>query len=505
MRLVCSLPKGAFGPVIGQRKSFVGDAIINLAGNSLARAITLASMAVVTGIYAPAHLGVWAIVLTLSGFLVPLATLRYDLAVVIAPTPRMAAALVLVTGASSLVVAAVVAFALFMAPRQLLEAISGLGSDRQALLALVPFVLVLLAAQAMLQAWLTREREFGAVSLVQVVQATVTAAATLLLPLVAGASAATVAAGAMLGFSVGVVVTMGFCGREIACFADRRLKSVIRSAFRRFKVYPCYLVPYTLSSGLAERVIQVVLAGAYSLSALGAFYVARQLVMALARLIVEPLRQVNFAHAAGKVDAAHTKARVGRILRMLIHGQAACLGFGLFWMAPVVTALTGASWARLADFAWWIMFPASTYLLIGWLDRMLDVLGRQRLAVVLQLGSDVVLMGIAISSPGIGLGEVGMVAALSLGTATIDLIKLAVTLDLLRFRPSEILALAARACGLCLLWSGMQLGIATFVPGPTGLVLASLLLVASLAPLGVELAPRFRSAREVRRLAGGGE
>lgn len=486
-------------PWIGERSSFASDAIINFAGNSLARAITFASMAFVTRIYAPADLGIWAIVFTMAGFLLPLATLRYEVAVVIAPTRRMAAALVLVIGAGSLAVAAAVAMSMLVAPHQLVEAVSGLSTDKQGLLSLVPFVLALLAGQAMLQAWLTRARKFGALSLAQLVQAIVTAAATLLLPLVAGASGATAAAGAMLGLAVALVVTAGFCGTEILAFVDRRLSCVARSAILRFKVYPLYLVPYTLSAGLSERVIQVVLASAYSLSALGAFYVARQLVMALARLVVEPLRQVNFAHSAGQGHATQTKDRVGRILRLLIHAQSACLAFALFWLTPIVTALTGASWARLGDFAWWILFPASSYLLIGWLDRMLDVLGRQRLAVVLQLVSDVVLIGIAVSSPRIGLGEVGMVAALSVGMAITELIMLAIMLGLLRFGLGEILALGARACGLCLLWSGMQFVIATFMPGPTGLMAASILLALSLAPLVFKHASGFQLAREMRQ------
>jgi O-antigen/teichoic acid export membrane protein len=173
-------------PWIGQRSSFTGHVIISVASGSLARAITFASLPFVTRIYAPADLGIWAIILTLAAFFVPLATLRYEVAVIIAPTRRMAAALVMVIGACTLAVAAAVAVSMVIAPHQLLEVISGLSADKQGLLGLVPFVLAQLAGQAALQAWLTRERKFGALSLAQLIQAIVTAAAMLLLPLIAG-------------------------------------------------------------------------------------------------------------------------------------------------------------------------------------------------------------------------------------------------------------------------------------------------------------------------------
>ena len=156
-------------------------------------------MPFVTRIYTPADVGVWAIVLTLAGFLLPLATLRYDVAIVIALTQRTAAAIALAIGVCMLAVAVALAAALSVVPKQLLEAISGLGPDKQGLLAVVPLLLVLLAAQATLQAWLTRGRQFGALSLAQLIQAIVTAAAMLLLPLIAGASAGVATAAAMLG------------------------------------------------------------------------------------------------------------------------------------------------------------------------------------------------------------------------------------------------------------------------------------------------------------------
>lgn len=479
--------------LIRRRASFKGDAIVSLAGSGLARAITLASMPLVTRLYAPADLGVWAIILNLANILIPFATLQFDIAVVIAPTRRSAVALLLIVAACTLTVAAASSLAIAYAPRKALEAISGLGPEQQGLLALVPLVLVLLAAQTGLQAWLTRQREFGVLSLAQLLQAAAAAVAMLILPLIAGASALVAATAAIFGLVIWQALPAWNIGVDIVSAFAPRLLAAARASLRRFKVYPLYFLPYSLSAGLAERVLQLVLASAYSLSALGTFYVARQLMLGPVGLLVGTLRQVVFAHSARQKDAAEIKARVGQILRLLIDVLAPALAFSFVWMMPALATVMGAKWApQLGAFAWWTLFPAAALLLTGWLDRMLDVLGRQRLAVVLQLASDAVVIVVALVSPLLGLDEIGMVATLSTVTAIIHVFWLGLILKLMGFELMEFLAPATRALALGLLLGTMHFAIAKFLAGPWGLVEGIALLCVSLSLPGYKLARRFK-------------
>lgn len=476
----------------GQRASFTRDAIVNFAGSSLARVITFASMPFVTRIYAPADLGIWAIIFALASFLLPLATLRYDVAVVIAPTARMAAALVLVIGACAVAVTFAVAVAVYTATPEFLSLISGLAQNDQGLLVALPVVLLLLAWQLGLQAWLMRERQFVALGLAQIAQAIVTVAATLLLPLAFGASAIIATEAAMMGLLIGLLLNAGAVGSRIFAHVGEGFGSTARSATVHFKVYPLYTLPVSLSGSLAERVQQIVLASAYSISALGAFYVARQLVRAPVIMLAATLRQVALAHSAADNDLAQTKRRVDGVLKLLIDLQAPGLAYCIFWLKPVLATIMGAAWDGLGDFAWWSVFPASMLLLTGWLDRMWDVLGRQKLYVVFQLASDAVLIGVALVSPRIGYDEIGMIAALSVATVLYNILWLGVTLGFLGFGRGEIAALGVRALGLCALWSGMQFSVATFLSGPLALAVATLLLAFSLAPAGFKVASQLR-------------
>lgn len=473
--------------------SFARDTVTSFSGAILARVITFASLPFITRVYEPGALGAWAIILTLSTFVVPLATMRYDVAVVIAPSRRVAASLVLVMAACTAVTACVVAAAMALLPASLLEAISGLGRDDQSLLAFVPVVLVGLAFQASAQAWLVREHRFGLLSLVQVGQATFTAIATVALPFLTGATAVTATAAATLGLVLAAIVAVSACWSDIIERARWRFAGAARLAALRYKVYPTYFMPYSLSAGLVERVVQVVLASAYSISALGAFYVARQLIMAPATLLAGSLRQVLFAHSARQSDIAHTRHRVRRILDVLINLLAPALAFCLFWLEPALTAAMGDGWARLGSFAWWILFPASAYLFTGWLDRLWDVTGRQRTAVVLQIVSDAILIALALLSWRVGLDEIGMVATLSVGTAVYNVIWLGMTLRLIGSSYREMLAMAARLGGRSAVWIGVHFLIANLVHGVTAVGLATLFLLISLVPPLISLLSSLRA------------
>jgi hypothetical protein len=51
-------------------------------------------------------------------------------------------------------------------------------------------------------------------------------------------------------------------------------------------------------------------------------------------------------------DAAHTKDRVDRILRLLVDTLVPGLAFGFFWRKLILAAVTGASWANSHGGPW---------------------------------------------------------------------------------------------------------------------------------------------------------
>jgi O-antigen/teichoic acid export membrane protein len=427
--------------------SFAADALLSVTGAVLARFITLASLPFITRIYAPDDLGVWAILLTLATFLVPLGTLRFDVAVVIAPDKRTAVALIVAMTVGSIGLAAIIGAFSMLGPTWLLQTVTGLTPDRHWLLAFLPVIILTVAAQGILQSWLTRERRFDTLSLSQLAQAIATAVASIALPLAMGADAVAAATGGVIGL-LAAVVLMAWSGQPAAGIGRERVAEMISSAIRQYRVYPIYTLPYTLTQGMSERVLQAVLVSTYSLGVLGAFYLARQIVAAPAMLFTTALRQALFAHSTSVSTQEQTKQRVKMLLELVMEIQVPLLVFSLFWLRPILLVALGPSWTELADFAWWFMIGASCWSFTSWLDRMLDVLGRQRLQVAMQSIADIAIIVYALFAPRWGISAVAFIAILSFIQVGYHLIWLRIVLRLMNFSVGEIWGLLARAVGI---------------------------------------------------------
>jgi O-antigen/teichoic acid export membrane protein len=357
----------------------------------------------------------------------------------------------------------------------------------------MPAAFVLVGAQTMMQAYLTRLRKFTTLGLAQILQALTTPVVTLGLLLAAPASGETAAAGAVAGAVAALATMMASVRADFASRRNRGWRRVALVTARRFKVYPLYMTPYSLSAGLFERILQIVFSRFYSVAAFGAFSIARQLMTAPATLLAGSMRQVMFAHSAQETSAEARRSRVFRVLGVLLDGLAPSLAFALVWLAPLIRLLLPPAWSDVAQFAWWSLFPSSMLLLVGWLDRLMDVMGRQRLGVMLQGLSDAASIALALISPLLGLDVFGMVALLSIQLSIYYLVWLLILLRLLEAPGRDQLMLAGRAFVLFLVSVSIQAAIYNAFPPTYGAALATAALLLTLTLMVARVFPKFRS------------
>jgi O-antigen/teichoic acid export membrane protein len=476
--------------------TFKGDLIVSLVGTLLSRLIILASTPLMTRVYSASDYEVWVIIFALSAFLLPFGSMRYELAMVLTSSRRLAAALALAVGIGSGIVSILALVAWWLAPPSVLAAISGLGPGRQALLFLVPPVLLLIGMQAVLQAWATRQRQFGIQMWAQLTLAVVTTVVTLGLPLVTAANTATAAAGAILGLISGIGVLLWGCGGGLLTSVRQPgMLSAMLYGLRRYRVYALYMLPYSLSNVLNERFVQIVMASSFPVGTLAAFYVARQLVTAPAALIGNALRQVVFAYGAQSDTGDQMKTRVGLILQFLTGALAPLLAFGVFWIKPISAILFGDKWALMPEFTWWCMFMAGVGLLATWTDRIGDVLGRQKLTMWLQVGINVLTLTSLAVSHVFQFGPVTTVALFSVATVIGNLFWIALQLNLLGHSASFIVGWAIRLVGLTVGWSLVYYGVMSFTEGWAAICASLVMLAVSLWPTWLSVRANFGDFR----------
>jgi O-antigen/teichoic acid export membrane protein len=220
--------------------------------------------------------------------------------------------------------------------------------------------------------------------------------------------------------------------------------AMARAALRQYSVYPKYTLPLSLSSSVTERVTQLVLAQAYSLGTLASFYMARQLLSGITSVIAGSLRNVFFAHSSWDNSISETRNRALNMLKLLTYLLAPALAFAVFRIEDVVQFLAGDKWPSLAPMAWLCMFPATILIFTGPLDRVFDLVGRQRLSVILQLASDVVMLVSIAVAVHFSVPSQTLAAIISLVLTVYNAIWLCFTLQSLSVSATEVVRVFVR-------------------------------------------------------------
>jgi O-antigen/teichoic acid export membrane protein len=246
--------------------NFASDAVLSAIAAATGRGISLLGMVVTTRIFPAETYGTWLLILTFANFFSPLATLRLEIPLVMTRTQRMVKGLLsIIVMCLFTVVVAVTGFCVF-ANAALIERVTGLSSDRTALIYFSVPALILLAGQILLQSTLMRAKHFRAIALVNLLIPVFSLIMTLFLPRLLLVTPQLAAIIFLTSTALGLAIAVPFLDFKLANFKDGFSNwTVARVAFRHYSVYPKFTLPLSMSASVTERVTQLVLAQAYSL------------------------------------------------------------------------------------------------------------------------------------------------------------------------------------------------------------------------------------------------
>jgi O-antigen/teichoic acid export membrane protein len=361
---------------------------LSLFGASTARGLMFVTLPFAARLYSKDDFGGLALVVGFVGLIQPILTLRYEIALILprsdAVARGLAYGLLFIAGAGYLVVAVLVA----LAPDLLSP-----FADPKVIAVLRPLVLLHLASGVLtvtLTAWLQRKTRFKIVALSQFLGALTTAICVIGAPLVLAPDLVVLFSGYVAGAVVSALVVAS--GAILNGFLSRAGTGSLRRIRRlllKYRVYPTYSLPLSLSLLISDRTLLLYISSAFSLAALGGFYSIRQLLFGLVHLVTASISQVIFAYAA-RTSGGISGLR--KPLLTLAGGISAAAGAALGWVfvnaTEVTLVLLGEDWLDVATMVPWIAGQASVAAIIGWQGRLLDVEGRQRLDAVLQMGGD---------------------------------------------------------------------------------------------------------------------
>lgn len=352
-------------------------------GTALAQVITAASALLLTRLFAPEAHAVWAIFLSTSVIFSGIATLRYELAVVL-PRDRGQSAALMLAGCTAAVVASIAAgFGLALAGPHFLP-----PEWHPALRLwcwLLPASVLSTAVYQLAIAWCTRESAFSHYALAQFSLPVGILASQLLFAAAGRRDAWGLIGGTVCGqFAIAALLGMRLWFRDQAHLRAVTWHNVAQVA-RAYRNYPLYMTPYTLVGLSRERLAYFLLGRMGTPAAAGHYNLVARLINLPNSFVASALRPVFFQHASGQ-DPRALEQPVREIILTLglvaVLLYAPCIAQAQWLFGQVF----GPAWIPAAPYAVVLSVPAIPLLMGNWADRMFDILGRQRAALKLEVG-----------------------------------------------------------------------------------------------------------------------
>lgn len=368
--------------------------------------LTVGTMPLLTRLYTPDAYAGWALLMSVAVIFAAVGTLRYELAVVLPPTHEEAANGVM-GGLVVVLAAALAGGALFYLCGEVLLG-GGFYPELEKWIGGVPILIAAMGVYQIGNAWCTRTQDFGWYSISQAVLPVFTISCQMGAAFLGVKNSSGLIAGTLLGQCGAAILLALLIYRRYRDLFRRSISPAgIRGFLWKYKVYPCYMTPYTIVSAVRDRLAYFLLATYGSRPAVGFYNLSSRLVNMPNSLLSSAVRPVFFQHAAS-TDFRLLENKINRVL----HSLAVCVVpfwiLFLFHARDLFAVVFGEPWREAGTYAAILSVPAVPLILGNWLDRAFDALGRQRLAFTMEMVFS--LLSIGALTAGMVLWRNGLVA-----------------------------------------------------------------------------------------------
>lgn len=366
---------------IGRHAAVVTGA--NISGQVL----QLAALPLVSRYATPADFGTYTLFVGVCSIASVLAGLRYDSAIIVARSHAQAARiarLVILLGLGTGILA-------FMLGWPALIGLAKYPPGSAALLAALASVyLIGNSALRIATNWLIRQVRFVWVGTLQFIAVSLTVASQLTLLAVGVEPLTALAAGYALGQVAGATFIFVTAASGHGWIGRGRRRDLTAVACR-FISFPRYMVLYGLNSAIRERLVYVVIGWGAGAAALGKFAMVQRMVGAPHAFMHGGIGPTLLSHArdVSRDEAAQMAASLVELSGLVL---TPFIIFLMFNSEQLVRSFFGTSWIGLGAYVPWL---ALTYLVLactGFIDRLFELYGKQRVALNLDLGLTVAML-----------------------------------------------------------------------------------------------------------------
>lgn len=318
------------------------DVLVLTAGVAAAHALSLTAGPFLTRLYEPEQLGLLAVVMALSGFVAPLASLRYEQAIMLPDDEddvRSLVALSVLVAAGTTVAAAIVAVVAGPAIARVLHQ-PELASWVWAL----PVLVVATAWYQILHIRLSRNRRYHRVAVGRVARSATTVTAQVGGGAAAFGGSAALVGGFVLGLAAEIAVLVGGIGAGIRSARGRIRRTAMRRLAREHWRFPTFSILGGLST--SPDVITFFLASTFPAGAVAMFWLSNRVLSLPISLLGQATSTVFYQRLAGdrrERDPAQVIADV--FVGLMAVALVPMLAVAVFG-PPLFTVAFGAEWVE---------------------------------------------------------------------------------------------------------------------------------------------------------------
>jgi len=327
-----------------RRHSLRRNVVTLLSGSLTAQLATVAALPILSRLFDPVSFGEYTIFLSVTALLAVLATLRYEMAIVLPRSNREAAAIkrlgnMIMALACGVITVVALTFTL---------AGPSMSTGWKLLVILLGPGTLLLGLNSMLSYWLMRINRYAALSASRITQSFTTATAQILIGLAADNSAIGLIAGFLVG-QLAAFILMSLADTSRAYKRDQRSSRQWTYLLRKHWRFPAMTTPQSIVDAIQMNGINLAI-GYVSFSALGQYSQAWRLVSFPVGLIGSTLGQVYYP------ELANTPRRdLFQVARKAV-ARALAIGFFpfllMFFLSPtVIPWLLGEQWVLAGLYA----------------------------------------------------------------------------------------------------------------------------------------------------------
>jgi lipopolysaccharide exporter len=367
------------------RSRFLRNVAVLMTGTAVSQVILLLVAPVLSRLFDPAAFGVFSLFTGVAAVVSPLVHMQYGPAVVLPKEDRDAGAVFFlgngITVAVSVIAVVIVAFAR--------DVIAGwLNAPELAeWLWWIPVLLLLIGSSEVLEYWATRRKRYWSISTRRIARS-VAQVAVQVPTGAAGRGAGGLIAGTIVGQFV-ETATLGFqvLRRDARLLASSLQAARIRTVAAEYRTFPQYGAPATLLNSVSQSIPIFILSGFFGTGLVGLYGMALRVLVYPSSFLTASIRQVLLQEAADTESRGESNLPMFRKTTLWLMALVILPTIAIMIAGPwLFSTILGAEWREAGEYARWLVLWIACGVMNVPASAALQVLKRQRLLFLLEIG-----------------------------------------------------------------------------------------------------------------------